>query len=67
MGHIMPHMAIASLIRIRPICKAGCTVTFENLKSEVINKSNIILEGKKDPSTDLWTLTISREGMCATP
>jgi hypothetical protein len=62
MGHIMPHMAIASLIRIRPICKAGCTVTFEDVKCDVINKSKIILEGKKDPSTDLRTLTITREG-----
>ena len=30
MGHIVPSLTIASLIGIRPLCKAGCTVTFDN-------------------------------------
>jgi hypothetical protein len=29
-GHIGPSMSIASLIGIRPLCKAVCTVTFDN-------------------------------------
>ncbi len=35
-GHIVPHLAVASLIGIRPLCKAGFTVTFDNDKCKVI-------------------------------
>ena len=42
-GHIVPHLAIASLIGIRPLCEAGCTVTFDNEKCDVIYKGNVIL------------------------
>jgi hypothetical protein len=28
-GHVVPHLAVPSLIGIRPLCNAGCTVTFE--------------------------------------
>ncbi len=29
-GHIVPSLSIASLIGIRPLCKAGCKVIFDN-------------------------------------
>ena len=66
-GHIVPHLAIASLIGIRPLCRAGCTVTFDNMKCEVMFNGNIILRGVKDPSTDLWTLPIPRQRVGTTP
>jgi hypothetical protein len=31
-GHIVPSLSIASLIGIRPLCKAGCKVIFNNKK-----------------------------------
>ncbi len=34
-GHIVPSLTIASLIGIQPLCKAGCTVTFDNEKCDV--------------------------------
>jgi hypothetical protein len=34
-GHIVTHLAVASLFGIRPLCKAGCTVTFDDDKCEV--------------------------------
>jgi hypothetical protein len=37
-GHIVPSLTIPSLIGIRPLCKAGCKVTFDNTKCDVIFK-----------------------------
>jgi hypothetical protein len=42
-GHVVPHLAIASPIRLRPICNAGCTVTFDKNKCNVIYNGNVIL------------------------
>ena len=58
-GHVVPHLAIASLIGIRPLCDAGCTVTFDKEKCDVIYKGDIILRGLKDAATGLWTLPIN--------
>jgi hypothetical protein len=42
MGHIVPHLAIASLISIRPLCNAGCTVTFDKNKCDVVFNGKVI-------------------------
>ncbi len=57
-GHIVPTLAVASLIGIRPLCKAGCKVIFDDKKCEVVYKEKVILRGFKDASTDLWMLPI---------
>jgi hypothetical protein len=67
MGHIVPNLAIASLFGIRVSCKAGCTVTFNDSKSDVYFKDKLILRGYKGPSTDLWTLPITPKKVSATP
>ena len=41
-GHIVPLLTIASLIGIRPLCKAGCTVTFDNEKCDVKHNGRTI-------------------------
>ncbi len=58
-GHIVPHLAVASLIGIRPLCKARCTVTFNDDKCDVLYEGKVILWGWKDSTTDLWTLPIN--------
>ncbi len=58
-GHVVPYLAIASLIGIRPLCNAGCTVTFDNDKCNVFYNGNVILQGYKDLETNLWTLPIN--------
>jgi hypothetical protein len=35
-GHIVPSLCIASLIGIRPLCKVGCKVIFDNKKCNVV-------------------------------
>ena len=59
MGHIVPGLSMASLMGIRVLCKAGCEVTFTNTKCEVKYNDKVILNGIKDPTTDLWTLPIT--------
>jgi hypothetical protein len=58
-GHIVPRLLIASLIGIRVLCKAGCKVVFTKIYFNVIYNNKVILQGTKDPSTDLWTLPIN--------
>ncbi len=55
-GHIVPRLLIAFLIGIHVLCKAGCKVVFTKNYCDVINNNIVILWGRKDPSTGLWTL-----------
>ncbi len=58
-GHIVPGLSMASLMGIRILCKAGCKVIFTDTTCEVRFKNKVILNGIKDPTTDLWTLPIT--------
>jgi hypothetical protein len=57
-GHIVPTLSITSLIGIRVLCNAGCEIIFTKTNCDVWYKRRVILNGKKDPSTDLWTLPL---------
>ena len=57
-GHILPDMTKASLFGICILCKAGCTVVFDNDKCQVIFNKKVIVTGYKDSISDLWTLPI---------
>jgi hypothetical protein len=56
-GHIVPHLAIALLYGIRPLCNAGCVVVFHKDRVDVWYDGKIILVGPCNMSTDLWTLS----------
>jgi hypothetical protein len=58
-GHIVPRLSIASLIGIRALRKAGCNEVFTKHLCNLIYYNKVILQGKKDPSTELWTLLIN--------
>ncbi len=60
-GHVVPKLTIALLIRIRVLCNAGCKVLFTKTYCNVWYNGNVILSGKKDPYTDLWTLPINTD------
>jgi hypothetical protein len=66
-GHIIPELKIASLMGIRPLCKVGCKVIFDDKTCHVVYNEKVILRGYKDPATDLWTLPIPKAGMLTTP
>ena len=65
-GHMVPSLTIASLIGIWPLCKTGCTVTFDNSNFDVKYNGRTILTGFKDPTTDLWMLPIPTNGRVGT-
>jgi hypothetical protein len=65
-GHIVLHLAIASLIGIRPLCNTGCTITFDKDKCNESYNGNIILQGFKDIPTNLWMLPINGLNMQTT-
>jgi hypothetical protein len=57
-GHVVPKLSIALLIGIRVLCDAGCKVVLRKTNCDIWYKGKVILSGKKDSSTDLWTLPI---------
>jgi hypothetical protein len=59
-GHINPDLSIALLFGIRVLTDMGCTVVFNKDKCIIYFKGLEILKGYKDPSTNLWTLTLGR-------
>jgi hypothetical protein len=42
-GHIIPDLKTASLIGIRPLCKVGCKVVFDDVKCDVVYEGRVIL------------------------
>jgi hypothetical protein len=57
--HIVPDLTVALLIGIRVLCTAGCVVIFTDKMCSVMYGGKVILQGYKDPSTDLWILPIT--------
>jgi hypothetical protein len=72
-GHIMPDLSTASLFGICVLTEAGCEAAFDNKCCTVQYNNTIILQGKKNLSTDLWTLphgtlsTSTHHGAATTP
>jgi hypothetical protein len=62
----VPDLALALLVGIHPLCKAGCRVIFDNDECDVEYDGKVILQGYKDPSTNLWMLPITPDGMQST-
>ena len=59
-GHILPELAQATLILVRVLCNAECRVIFDDQECRIHFKGKVVQVGYKDPSTDLWTMSISR-------
>ena len=56
--YIVPKIKI-TLISIRQLCAAGCQVLFTNKQCIVFYKNEVMMEGPKDPVTQLLMLPIS--------
>ncbi len=65
-GHMVPHLSMASLLDIWPLCKAGCKALFDDDYCKMIFNGSVILRGYKDPSTDLGALPINGCNMMQT-
>ncbi len=49
-GHVVPGLAVASLVGIRPLCKAGCKVVFDDEKCDVIFNRELF------SNTEVWKI-----------
>jgi hypothetical protein len=63
MGHIIPDLSIALLFGIQVFTGVGCNVTHNKHKCTVRYHVKIFLSGDKDPSMDLWTLSLGSVDM----
>ncbi|NCG02080.1 MAG: hypothetical protein GWP22_01255, partial [Actinomycetales bacterium] len=57
-AHIVPGLKNASLVSTRIFCNAGCRVIFDEWECRVYYRGQLVLTGKRDTKTDLWTLPI---------
>ena len=58
-AHIVPGLSHASLIATRQFCDAGGKVIFDQQTCKVIYQGKTVLQGNRDPKTQLWTLPIN--------
>ena len=57
-----PQLAHISLISIKTLVDAGCTVTFNKHECIVQYKEKAVWQGQREASTGLWILPLSAEG-----
>ena len=62
-AHIMPGLANMTLLSVGVFCKAGETVTFDDIECCVTLQGNTILRGTFDNDTGLWYAPIHPQKM----
>ena len=57
-AHIVPGLAHSSLVSIKVLCDAGCTVTYHGNHCFVKRDGRVIWMGHREPTTGLWVLPL---------
>jgi hypothetical protein len=57
-AHILPGLASHSLLSIAKFCDHGCIVQFSRDRCRILKHNNVLLEGPRDPTTNLWLLPL---------
>ena len=60
-GHIIPGLAVYSLLSVVQLCDAGCDVTFTKIDCTVRMRGRVLMTGKKDTKTGLWMFPLSMD------
>ena len=58
LAHKFPHLTYP-LISIGQLCDNGCYATFDANDVRIYHDNMIVLSGKRDPRTHLWTLPLT--------
>ncbi|KAL7552133.1 hypothetical protein ACHAWF_015343, partial [Thalassiosira exigua] len=58
---------LSSLISLKVLCDAGCTVTYEGDQCKVTYKNKQIWTGVREPTTDLWVLPLTPDATRSPP
>jgi hypothetical protein len=56
--HIVPDLAVHSLLSIGQLCDAGCEVTLTATDATIRYNNSIALQGHRTPATGLWHLAM---------
>ena len=59
-AHIFPTLSSGSLLSIGLLCDHGCTATFNPHTVDITLDGATILTGTRSPTTNLWTVDLSR-------
>jgi hypothetical protein len=57
-GHILPGLSTHSLLSMAKFCDHGCDVRFTSTHCRVYKDGVLLLEGPRDPVTNLWLLPL---------
>jgi hypothetical protein len=57
-AHILPGLASHSLLSIAKFCDQGCIVQFARDGCRILQNGVVLLEGPRDPTTNLWLLPL---------
>jgi hypothetical protein len=57
-GHILPGPSSHSLLSIAKFCDQGCDIRFSTNVCQVFLDNVLLLEGPRDPTTNLWLLPL---------
>jgi hypothetical protein len=60
-GHILPGLASHSLVSIAKFCDNGCEVRFSQQHCQVVRDKIVLLQGPRDPTTNLWLLPLKAQ------
>jgi hypothetical protein len=58
-AHIVPGLHHTSLISIKALCDAGCSVVYNSDECRVYLKGKLVWTGIREPSTGLWILPLT--------
>ena len=58
-AHIVPGLSHTSLVSARKFCDAGCKITFDKDECRIFYKKKLVLSGKRDDKTGLWTVPLN--------
>ena len=58
-AHIVPGLHHTSLISIKALCNAGCSVVYDSDECRVYLKGKLVWTGIREPSTGLWILPLT--------
>ena len=65
-AHVIPGLALHSLLSVVTLCNAGCTVHFTKIGCTVVYRGRTIICGHKCTRTGLWMIPLSKDAKKST-
>ena len=62
-AHVVPGLKPGALVSLGTICDAECTANFTKDKVTIQYEGKVVLTGRRDPITRMWTIPIQKGKM----